>query len=84
MTVSLKQGNGFNSKPVPCVLVNFCISVAPSKFKNCYITSLFLPFSVVNEKVLRDTFPSSFFNQWILYQDRQKYQNIYATLRYFY
>lgn len=32
----------------------FCTSIAPPKFKNSYIDFLFLPFSVVNEKVLRD------------------------------
>lgn len=55
MPVALKQGNGFSGRPVPRVLANFCISLALPKFKNGYIAFLFLPFSVVNEKVLRDT-----------------------------
>lgn len=86
MPVALKQGNGCNDRPVPRVLANFCISIALPKFKKGCIAFLFLPFSVVNEKVLRDTFPFSFCNQWnfCLYQDKQKYQNTYATLCYFY
>lgn len=53
MLVALKQGNGFSGRPVSHFLVNFSISFAPPKFRNGYIAFLYLPFSVVNEKVLR-------------------------------